>query len=73
MLTKDTTRYIGEVCVIDVTVSKQIRKLAELLCFNDLGIKNLKNVNYVDSKHSIKHNWMCYFLMEILGMYQNQT
>tara|TARA_B100000405_G_C16442638_1_gene322248 strand:+ start:107 stop:313 length:207 start_codon:yes stop_codon:yes gene_type:complete len=68
MLIKDTTRYIGEACVIGATVSKLIRKLAELRFFKDLGIKNLKNVNYVDSKHSIKHNWMCCFLMEILGM-----
>tara|TARA_B100000214_G_scaffold223434_1_gene162598 strand:+ start:268 stop:474 length:207 start_codon:yes stop_codon:yes gene_type:complete len=68
MLTKGTTRYIGGACVIDAIVSKQIKKLAELRCFKDLGIKNLKNVNYADSKHNIKHNWMCCFLTEILGM-----
>jgi|TARA_B100001093_G_C25916644_1_gene630975 hypothetical protein len=59
MPTNDMARFIGGVSVIPVSGRKQVRILAGSLPYRDRDIRNLRNVSYVDSKHRIKHNWMC--------------
>jgi hypothetical protein len=60
MPTNGMTRFIGGVSVIPASGSLLARKWEESLLYKDQDIKNVRNVNCVDSKHRTKHKWTYY-------------
>ena len=59
MATKDMVGYIGVVDVTPASGRRLARRWEVSLHYRDPDIKSIRNVSCVDSKHSIKHNWMC--------------
>ena len=54
------TGYIGGVSVTPVSGSLRAKKWVVLQHYNDLAIRNTRNVSCVVSKHRTKHNLTCY-------------
>ena len=73
MPTKGMARCTGGVNVTLALESLQAKKSAELLHYRGADIKNVEDVNCVDSKPKTDHNWMFCLWTVILGILWLQT
>lgn len=67
MAIRGMAKSIGVANATPVSGNKRANEWGVSLPYNDLDIRNARNVSCADSRHRTKHNWMCCLLMVISG------